>query len=205
MAYPVDWIDPKHDWVSNDGIANTDLNRIERDVDLLGERLFDHIGLAGEWYFLGNPAFYFNLLGRNAADGDLATTGLLDHFYYMQIDKTIWIRGQILLSTATGLYSLYLIPSCPPLFYHNYPGIYQLCGGVSWELAAAREPGSAMLKTINGTQRVVCLQAINPVAVASLDCYFYVSYEQQQLFTPLYGATSTTSTTQIPSTTTVSP
>jgi hypothetical protein len=123
----------------------------------------------------------------------------------MQIDKTIWIRGQILLSTATDLYTLILIPCCPPIFYHNFPGIYQLCGGVSWELAAVRSPGNAMLKTINGTQRVICLQAIDPVSDASLDCRFYVSYELQQLFTPLYGATSTTSTTQIPTTTTVSP
>jgi len=35
MSDPVGWIAPKTDWVPNDGIANTDLNRIEGNIDAI--------------------------------------------------------------------------------------------------------------------------------------------------------------------------
>jgi hypothetical protein len=201
MAYPADWLDPKHDWLTTDPTSQaqivTGFNRIERNIDLLGDRLFDHIGLAGEWYSLTNPEYYLAASGWDSSDNILDTTGMFDNVYYMQIDKTIWLRGQILLSSATDLYTLVLAPRHPPVLDHDFTGMIQLCGEVSWELGAARAYGNAITKTIN-THNCICLQSMAPIAVDSLDCFFAVSYEQKSQFAPAYLATTTSTTTAAP-------
>jgi len=208
MAYPAEWVTPKEDWVSNDGIANTDLNRQEVNTRLLGERLFGHIGLAGEWYELVNPDYYLEVAWGAGAGFCI---GFLSSLQYMQIDKTIFLRGQAVVEVIGEVLSVTLWP------YRNDPnflldpawsGSGKLVGTCVVQASGIYYSGSAFVDTDGPAPNYIKLHN-QGIAFPEgwQDVFFDVVYEQKNLFVPTYLATTTpvptsTSTTPVPTTST---
>jgi hypothetical protein len=210
MAYPVDWIDPKHDWVSNDGIANTDLNRSERNTDLLGEAVFgNHLEESGVWYTLVNPNYYMQVAAFDVNGNGIAAAGTFDHVKYMQINNTIFMRGLIQTSIITAPASgIAIVMAHPPILNHDYMvGVPNACGNALFKIANERYPGVAKLESIGLFRYVFLYLAWGTGQLTSnyWDIYFDVCYPLAQRFAQVYNATTTSTTTAEPTTTTAAP